>query len=111
MKEPLRGAPRVVSARLEGERLDLTLDTAPTEPVPVWVRQGYFPTWRNPEGEPVYLAAPTFQLTFVRQREAAVRIQRGRLEWGAALLSLMGVALLVWAVLSARQARTQPRPG
>jgi hypothetical protein len=111
VKEPLRDVPRVVSSKLEGERLDLELDSEPTQPVPIWVRQGYFPTWKNPEGEPVYMATPTFQLTFVRQREATLRIQRGGLEWVSALLSLLGVALLVTAVLSARRPPAVAPPG
>jgi hypothetical protein len=105
VKEPLGDVPRLKSARLAGERVELELDAEPSRPVPVWVRQGYFPTWSNPEGEPVYMATPTFQLTFVRQREAALRIQRGGLEWGAALLSLVGLALVVGAAVTASPRR------
>jgi LPXTG-motif cell wall-anchored protein len=75
--------------------------------VPVWVRQGYFPTWTNPEGEPVYMATPTFQLTFVRQREATVRIQRGGLERGSALLSVVGLALVVGGVVTGRRRKAE----
>jgi hypothetical protein len=107
VKEPVGDVPGLKSARLEGERLELELDAEPSRPVPVWVRQGYFPTWTNPEGEPVYMATPTFQLTFVRQREATVRIQRGGLERGSALLSVAGLALVVGGVVTGRRRKAE----
>jgi|GEM_PF-2590549 len=111
VKEPLKDVPGMKGSRLEGERLELELDAEPSRPVPVWVRQGYFPTWTNPEGERVYLATPTFQLTFVNQREAVLRIQRGGLEWGAALLSLLGAALVAASFLTSRREQVEaPRP-
>jgi hypothetical protein len=94
VKEPVGDVPRhVVATSSSREQLELALDAAPARPVPVWVRQGYFPHWRNSEGEPIYMATPTFQLTFMPRQRAELRIQRGGLEWGAGLLSVLGLVL------------------
>lgn len=106
VKTPLTGAPRVADARLDGITTHVTLDRDPERPVPVWIRQGYFPSWRGPEGGGVYLATPTFQLTFLDQREAALRFSPTPLERCAQAVGLLGVALLVW--LSRRRA-TEPQ--
>ena len=106
-RSPLDGAPAVASARLDGGHVTIELDRAPETPVPVWVRQGYFPSWTSSDGEPVHLATPTFQLTFARGRTVELRFERGRVEWLAWLASVTGLALLglfarAWASLRPR---------
>lgn len=99
-KEPLRAAPRVSSARLDGREAEIVLDRDPERPVPIWVRQGYFPSWKNDSGEPVYLATPTFQLTFTRARSTKLHFRFTPVDWIARALSLLGLlvaAAIPWA--------------
>jgi hypothetical protein len=93
VKEPLRAAPRVSTARLDGREVEIVLDRDPEKPVPIWVRQGYFPSWKNDSGEPVYLATPTFQLTFAKARATALHFRFTLVDWIARLLSLVGLAI------------------
>jgi hypothetical protein len=67
--------------------------------VPVWVLQGYLPGWTNRGGEPVYLATPTFQLTWTDRRELVLDLRPpAAARWGAAL-SLLGVlGLAAWGL-------------
>lgn len=95
VRAPLAGAPAVTAARLDGGRATIELSRAPERPVPVWIRQEYFPMWKSAGGEPVYLATPTFQLTFARERTLGLRFERGPLEWSAGLLSLLGLGIVV----------------
>ena len=94
VKAPLAGAPAVASARLEGARASITLDRDPERPTPVWIRRGYFPSWASEGGEPVYMATPTFQLTFAHRRAVELRFERGPVEWTARLLGAIGLALV-----------------
>jgi hypothetical protein len=93
VKEPLRAAPVVTSARLDGREAEVVLDREPEKPVPIWVRQGYFPSWKNDSGEPVYLATPTFQLTFARARTTQLHFRFTPVDWIARLLSLVGLVV------------------
>lgn len=102
---PVSDAPSVVAAELEGESADITLSREPDRLVPVWVRQGYFPSWENPDGEPVYMATPTFQLTFTRQREVHLRFSATAVEHAGRLASLVGLLAICRALLARRRAR------
>jgi hypothetical protein len=114
VRTPLAGAARVVSARLEGGVATIELDRAPDAPTPVWVRQEFFPSWEatsGGDGEPVYMATPTFQLTFARTKQVELRFTRGFIERGAALLTLigaLGVALLARAARRGEAGRAEP---
>ncbi len=103
VRVPLVGAPRVVEARLEGNHTTVKLSAAPSGPLPVWVKQGYFPNWRSAEGEPVYLAYPTFQLTFTRQAEVRLAFEHDPVEWVAGALTVLGLAGILAALWRARR--------
>ncbi len=94
VRVPLRDAPAVASARLEGGTATIELDRAPAEPTPVWVRQEFFPSWSSEGGEPVYLATPTFQLVFAREQRVELRFERGPTERGAGLLTVLGIGVV-----------------
>ncbi len=94
VKEPLAGVPAVASARLDGRDAEVDLDRAPEQPVPIWVRQGYFPSWKNDSGEPVYLATPTFQLTFAKERTTKLHFRFTKVDWIARVLSLLGLGVV-----------------
>ncbi len=108
VRVPLKDAPAVTASATEGNTTTVTLSDTPSRPVPIWVKQGYFPNWRSAEGEPVYLAFPTFQLTFTQQRDVTLSFVHDTLEWVSGLLSLLGLAGAV-AVLAWR--RRVPAPG
>lgn len=104
VRVPLTGAPRVVKTGLEGNHTTVKLSAAPSGPLPVWVKQGYFPNWRSAEGEPVYLAYPTFQLTFTKQPEVRLAFEHDAVEWVAGALSLLGLAGILAALWRGRRA-------
>jgi hypothetical protein len=106
---PLTGLPRVRSATLDGDETTIALDAAPPADVevPVFVKQGYFPNWTQVDGPRatrpnqarVYLASPTFQLTFARAATLHLRFATDppeRLGW---LLTLFGLALIILPLL------------
>jgi hypothetical protein len=103
VRVPLVGAPRVVETRLEGNHTTVKLSAAPSAPLPVWVKQGYFPNWRSAEGEPVYLAYPTFQLTFTKQAEVRLAFEHDAVEWLAGALTVLGLAGILAALWRARR--------
>lgn len=112
VREPLRGAPSVTFAELDGDRAAVTLDREPDRPVPIWIRQGYFPSWTNLEGEPVYMATPTFQLTFTRRRCVDLRFERSWIEWAGRLGSVAGLAAILAAIAAGtRRSPRSPRAG
>lgn len=94
---PLKDAPLVTEATLDGRSATVKLNRAPDAPVPVWVRQAYFPSWRSDSGEPVYMATPTFQLTFTRQQTTNFSFRLGRADLVARTLSVLGLLLAFWA--------------
>ena len=108
VRVPVEGAPAVAVAELEGDRARIELAAAPPRPVPLWIRQGYLPNWTNESGAPVWLATPTFQLTFADRRETRMTFRRHPAALPGMLLSLAGVAGLValgWGSLIGRKAR------
>lgn len=93
---PLDDMPAVAHAQLERDTARIELDRAPAAPVPVWVRQGYFPSWKNPDGEPIYMATPAFQLTFLRQRTTTLRSESGAVHWLGGALGVLGLVMISW---------------
>lgn len=112
VRVPLVGAPRVTAARLAGDTAEIELDRAPERPVPVWVRQGFFPSWKNEGGSPVYLATPTFQLTFVDRARTTLRFGYTAVDVLGRALGLAGLAALaLWIRRLARgQQGASPAP-
>jgi hypothetical protein len=94
VRVPLHAAPSVVRASLDGGVATLELDRTPDRPTPVWIHQEFFPNWQTDDGGPVYLATPTFQLAFARGQKLRLRFERGTVEHVAALLTLLGLAVL-----------------
>lgn len=86
----------MVSARLDGGTATIELDRDPKQPVPVWVRSEYFPSWVTEDGGPVYMATPTFQLVFARDRTVRLRFERGPIEHAAALATILGLVVVAW---------------
>lgn len=113
VKIPLAGAPSVNAARLDDDRASIQLDRVPEQRTPIWVRQGYFPSWKSAEGEPVYLATPTFQLTFTRRKDVELRFERRAVDWAARLCAALGLGLVALlgksGVWGARCRGRQPR--
>lgn len=98
VRVPVEG-PAVASAELAGGRATISLSAPPAREVPVWVHQGYLPGWANLAGQPVYLATPTFQLTWADRRELALEYRPLPAAWIGAALSLLGaVGLAAWAL-------------
>ncbi len=96
---PLAATARVAAVELDGERTTVTLDRRPEEPVPIWVKQSYLPNWVDRDGGDVYLAFPTFQLAFARQRELELRFAphaASRWGWALSLVGLVCVLALGW---------------
>lgn len=87
---------RVVSAELGREHTVVRLSRAPTEPVPVLIKQSYFPSWATTDGAPIYMASPTFDLVFATKQELRLELTSPWVERVSALFSLLAaVALLV----------------
>jgi len=95
---PIEHAPTVDRADLDGGIARIHLDQQPDRVIPVWIRQGYFPNWSLPDGEPVYMATPTFQLIFTRQSEIELRFERTPVEWVGRIASLLGLAAIAFVV-------------
>ncbi|MBZ4420776.1 hypothetical protein [Myxococcus sp. RHSTA-1-4] len=104
VRVPLKDAPSVTDSKVEGNTATVTLSAEPSRPVPLWVRQGYFPNWRSAEGEPVYLAFPTFQLTFTQRRDVTLSFVHDSVEWVSGALSLLGLLGVVAVLLGRRRA-------
>lgn len=92
VRVPVAGVPAVAVAELAGDRARIELTAAPSRPVPLWIRQGYLPNWTNEGGAPIWLATPTFQLTFADRRETRLTFRRHPAALPGTLLSLAGVA-------------------
>ncbi|MGE0784252.1 MAG: hypothetical protein AB7S26_01090 [Sandaracinaceae bacterium] len=91
----LHDAPRVTSATLDETTATIELSRSPSRPTPVWIRQGYFPDWIAPDGEPVYLATPSFQLFFATERRSVIRLRTPPVVYVGWALSALGALGLV----------------
>ncbi len=97
VRVPVEG-PAVASAELAGGRTTVTLTAPPGRPLPVWVQQGYLPGWKNLASEPVYLATPTFQLTWTDRQRLELEYRPLPAAWIGGALSLLALAgLAAWA--------------
>jgi hypothetical protein len=68
---------------------------------PILIRSTYHPRWQRSDGEPVYLAAPAFLLTFGGQAE--LEFQRTGPERAAAAVSALLACGLIGAAITGRQ--------
>ena len=54
----------VTDVSIADNTIKVSLNGMSTTPVPVIIKSSYFPTWYRTDGEPVYLASPTYILTY-----------------------------------------------
>lgn len=104
LSRPLATPVEVAAVELDGGVTAVTLSAEPPAPVPVWVQQGHLPNWRRDDGSPVYLASPTFQLTFACERRIELRFRPTRAAWVGGVASLLGLALAAGWELRRRRA-------
>jgi hypothetical protein len=100
---PLDTRARVVAARLDGNRLRVTLENPGDEPTPVWIRMNYFPSWIADDAADIYLATPVFMLVFATGDSLTLRFSRRWPEHTGAILSLLGIGALLGMAWSWRR--------
>jgi hypothetical protein len=64
--------------------------------VPVMVKVSYFPNWKVSGADGVYRVAPNFMVVVPTSNEVRLSYERTRIDYAAYLLTLVGIALLVW---------------
>lgn len=64
-------APQKITTRFnpDSECLALSMGSESSTLMPVLLKDSYFPAWKNMNGQDVYMASPTFMLTFIKNKE------------------------------------------
>ncbi len=60
------GAALGIGTSYEKNKIAVTLEPLEKE-VPIVIKTSYYPSWKNSNGSPVYLASPTFMLTYAKE--------------------------------------------
>ncbi len=104
-KQAVTDAPAIGRTELARGVVRVDFVDGPARPVPVWIRQGYFPNWKSSEGYPVYIATPTFQLTFASRPTLEMRFEPDSAETAGWLITVLGVVVGAGVTLFRRRAR------
>jgi hypothetical protein len=98
-----RGMARPVAMQSHSAGVTLRLSTVPSAPVPVLLRQTYFPDWQGEGGEHVWLASPSFQLVFMDRAALTLRRRATRLHAAGWIGSALGLLLLAYSLRGRRR--------
>jgi hypothetical protein len=63
IKRPIRSEAQITHSKINQTNITVSLENS-GDMVPILMKETYFPTWKNSNGEEVYLATPAFMLTF-----------------------------------------------
>ena len=60
----IQNPPMILSSVRSAENIDILFSATSSLPLPVLIRQSYFPDWKRKDGAPVYLASPSYSITY-----------------------------------------------
>ena len=56
--------PTVQTITITNKKINVTLSGTSSVPVPVFIKESYFPAWQRADRSPIYMATPAFMLTY-----------------------------------------------
>jgi hypothetical protein len=91
-------ATSTVNTAIHGSHIEISLATPVKNPVPMKMNVSYFPSWKRTDAEPVYLATPSYMLTFM-ENSAEIRFTTPLFVyagWGVSLVSLLAFGIMIY---------------